>query len=80
MENNTTYTASGLFETGTEIATFDRTREGLEAAYDFVSGAAAYRITCGGEIVEDFDPWTDQESAEAWDGVDESILAEDVVY
>ena len=80
MENNTTYTASGLFETGTEIATFDRTREGLEAAYDFVSGAVAYRITCGGEVVEDFNPWDDQDSAEAWDGVDDSILAEDVLY
>ena len=78
MENNTTYIASGQFRDGTEIATFDRTREGLESAYEFVSGAANYRITCGGEIVEDFDPWNDP--AEAWEGVDDSILAEDVVY
>jgi hypothetical protein len=80
MENNTTYIASGQFRDGTEIATFDRTREGLESAYEFVSGAANYRITCGGEIVEESDPWEKQEESYVWEGVDESILAEDVVY
>ena len=64
--DNKTYYVSGLFETGTETATFPRSREGLDGAYDFVSNAAAYVITCGDEVVEEGDPWADYEpSAEA---------------
>ena len=63
--NTKTYFASGLFETGTETATFDRTREGLESAYEFMSGAAAYVIKCGGEVVEEFDPWLEADIQEA---------------
>ena len=57
--SNKTYYVSGLFETGTETATFPRTREGLNGAYDFVGNAAAYVIKCGDELVEEFDPWAD---------------------
>ena len=64
--DNKTYHVSGLFETGTETATFPRSREGLNGAYDFVSNAAAYVIKCGDEGVEEVDPWADYEpSAEA---------------
>ena len=64
--DNKTYHVSGLFETGTETATFPRSREGLNGAYDFVSNAAAYVIKCGDEVVEEGDPWADYEpSAEA---------------
>ena len=64
--DNKTYYVSGLFETGTETATFPRSREGLAGAYDFVSNAAAYVIKCGDEVVEEVDPWADYEpSAEA---------------
>ena len=64
--DNKTYYVSGLFETGTETATFPRSREGLDGAYDFVSNAAAYGIKCGDEVVEEVDPWADYEpSAEA---------------
>ena len=64
--DNKTYHGSGLFETGTETATFPRSREGLNGAYDFVSNAAAYVIKCGDEVVEEVDPWADYEpSAEA---------------
>ena len=64
--DNKTYYVSGLFETGTETATFPRSREGLDGAYDFVSNAAAYVIKCGDEVVEEVDPWADYEpSAEA---------------
>ena len=58
MSNNT-YHVSGLFETGTETATFPRTREGLNGAYDFIGNAAAYVIKCGDELGEEFDPWAD---------------------
>ena len=54
-----TYTASGLFETGTETATFDRSREGLTAAYDFVYDAMAWQIKCGDELVDELDPWAE---------------------
>ena len=64
--DNKTYHVSGLFETGTETATFPRSRVGLDGAYDFVSNAAAYVIKCGDEVVEEVDPWADYEpSAEA---------------
>ena len=64
--DNKTYHVSGLFETGTETATFPRSREGLNGAYDFVSNAGAYVIKCGDEVVEEVDPWADYEpSAEA---------------
>ena len=59
--DNKTYHVSGLFETGTENATFPRSREGLDGAYDFVSNAAAYVIKCGDEVVEELDPWADYE-------------------
>jgi len=57
--SNKTYHVSGLFETGTETATFPRTREGLESAYSYAHNAAAYVISCGKEVVEEFDPWAD---------------------
>ena len=64
--DNKTYYVSGLFETGTETATFPRSREGLNGAYDFVGNAVAYVIKCGDEVVEEVDPWADYEpSAEA---------------
>ena len=56
-----TYTASGLFETGTETATFDRSREGLTAAYEFVSNAFAWEIKCGAELVDECDPWEEDD-------------------
>ena len=66
MDNTNTYHVSGLFETGTETATFPRSREGLNGAYDFVGNAVAYVIKCGDEVVEEIDPWADDEpSAEA---------------
>ena len=63
--DNKTYNVSGLFETGTENATFPRSREGLDGAYDFVSNAAAYVIKCGDEVVEELDPWADDEPSAA---------------
>ena len=63
--DNKTYHVSGLFETGTENATFPRTREGLDGAYDFVSNAAAYVIKCGDELVEEVDPWAEFEPSAA---------------
>ena len=65
MDNTNTYHVSGLFETGTENATFPRTREGLNGAYDFVGNAAAYVIKCGGEVVEELDPWAEDEPSAA---------------
>lgn len=59
------YSVSGLFETGTEIATFDRSREGLEQAYDFVGNAFAWQIKCGSELVDECDPWKEDDEAEA---------------
>lgn len=59
------YSVSGLFETGTEIATFDRSREGLEQAYDFVGNAFAWQIKCGSELVDECDPWREDDEAEA---------------
>jgi len=59
MDNTNTYHVSGLFETGTETATFPRSREGLNEAYSFAHNAAAYVIRCGAEVVEEFDPWAD---------------------
>ena len=61
MDNTNTYHVSGLFETGTETATFPRSREGLDGAYAFVGNAAAYVIKCGDEVVEDLDPWAEFE-------------------
>ena len=63
--DNKIYYVSGLFETGTETATFPRSREGLDGAYDFVSNAAAYVIKCGGEVVEELDPWAEDEPSAA---------------
>ena len=63
--DNKTYHVSGLFETGTENATFPRSREGLDGAYDFVSNAAAYVIKCGDEVVEELDPWAEYEPTAA---------------
>jgi len=63
--DNKTYHVSGLFETGTENATFPRTREGLNGAYDFVGNAAAYVIKCGDEVVEELDPWAEYEPTAA---------------
>ena len=63
--DNKTYHVSGLFETGTENATFPRSREGLDGAYDFVSNAAAYVIKCGDEVVEEVDPWAEFEPSAA---------------
>ena len=63
--DNKTYHVSGLFETGTETATFPRTREGLNGAYDFVGNAAAYVIKCGDEVVEELDPWAEYEPTAA---------------
>ena len=65
MDNTNTYHVSGLFETGTETATFPRSREGLNGAYDFVSNAAAYVIKCGDEVVEEVDPWAEFEPSAA---------------
>jgi hypothetical protein len=59
------YSVSGLFETGTETATFDRSREGLDAAYDFVGNAVAWEIKCGSELVDECDPWREDDEAEA---------------
>ena len=61
MDNTNTYHVSGLFETGTETATFPRSREGLDGAYAFVGNAAAYVIKCGDEVVEELDPWAEFE-------------------
>ncbi len=61
MDNTNTYHVSGLFETGTENATFPRTREGLDGAYAFAHNAAAYVIKCGDEVVEELDPWAESE-------------------
>lgn len=55
------YSVSGLFETGSEIATFDRSRE----AYDFVGNAFAWQIKCGSELVDECDPWREDDIAEA---------------
>ena len=63
--DNKIYYVSGLFETGTETATFPRSREGLDGAYDFVSNAAAYVIKCGDEVVEELDPWAEFEPSAA---------------
>ena len=65
MDNTNTYHVSGLFETGTETATFPRTREGLNGAYNFVGNAAAYVIKCGDEVVEEIDPWAEFEPSAA---------------
>ena len=58
------YDVSGLFETGTETATFDRSREGLGAAYEFVNNAFAWEIKCGSELVDECDPWTEEDRDE----------------
>ena len=65
MDNTNTYHVSGLFETGTENATFPRTREGLDGAYAFAHNAAAYVIRCGAEVVEELDPWAEDEPSAA---------------
>ena len=65
MDNTNTYHVSGLFETGTETATFPRSREGLNGAYDFVGNAVAYVIKCGDEVVEELDPWAEYEPTAA---------------
>jgi len=59
------YSVSGLFETGTETATFDRSREGLDSAYKFVGNAFAWEIKCGSELVDECDPWKEDDKAEA---------------
>ena len=59
------YSVSGLFETGSQTATFDRSREGLDAAYEFVGNAFAWRITCGCELVDECDPWRQRDIEEA---------------
>ena len=59
------YTVSGLFETGTETTTFDRSREGLSKAYDFVGNAFAWEIKCGSELVDECDPWAEDAREEA---------------
>ena len=65
MDNTTTYHVSGLFETGTETATFPRSREGLNGAYDFVGNAFAWEIKCGAELVDECDPWKEDDIEEA---------------
>ena len=60
MDNTNTYHVTGLFETGTENATFPKSRDGLTEAYSFAHNAAAYVIKCGEEVVEEFDPWADE--------------------
>ena len=65
MDNTNTYHVSGLFETGTETATFPRTRDGLNGAYNFVCNAAADVIKCGDEVVEEIDPWAEFEPSAA---------------
>ena len=59
------YNVSGLFETGTETATFDRSREGLDAAYEFVGNAFAWEIKCGSELVDECDPWAEDDRDES---------------
>ena len=44
MLNTKTYFASGQFRDGTEYAYFPICHEGLDAAYDFVRGAADWQI------------------------------------
>ena len=57
MLNTKTYFVSGLFQDGTETATFPRSREGLDSAYEFVGDAFAWAIKCGDELVDECDPW-----------------------
>lgn len=59
------YTVSGQFETGTEIALFDRSRDGLNKAYEWVFNACAWQIKCGSELVDECDPWREDDVAEA---------------
>ena len=63
--NTKTYSVSGLFETGTETATFPRSREGLDSAYDFIGNAFAWEIKCGAELVDEYDPWLEADKEEA---------------
>lgn len=51
------YTASGLFETGTETASF----ETQAAAREFVRNAFAWQIKCGAKLVDECNPWEEDE-------------------
>ena len=65
MLNTKTYFASGLFQDGTETATFPRSREGLDSAYEFIGNAFAWEIKCGAELVDECDPWKEDRIEEA---------------
>jgi len=60
MTTSNTYSVSGQFRNGTDVASFPRTREGLESAYKWIYDAAAWQIKCGSELVDEFDPWADE--------------------
>ena len=59
------YSVSGLFQEGASVKTFPNGREGLASAYEWVGNAFAWQIKFGEELVDQFDPWREDDEDEA---------------